>query len=282
MKRTVKVILWGLLGFVLIAGAAMGLFIYKITNGFPVTFETEIPKIDFPPDQPAVLVFSKTTGYRHGEAIDASIPVFKQMASQNHWFVYQTEEGGVFNAEQLSRFKIVIFNNSSGRVLNEQQQTALSQYVEAGGTLLGIHSAGDNSHHWPWYETNLIGTLFSHHPLDPQLQKTKVFMEASADSTLAHKISPSWTNEDEWYVFFNQPEGMRILSYIDGDKIIPSGNMLWIKDKNFGMGKHHPVTWYRNVGKGKTFYTSMGHKKEIWQNKNYVQMIENAVWWAMQ
>ena len=259
----------------------MSIFVYKIKNGFPVSYETEKPVIQFPTDQPAILVFSKTTAFRHGESIEASLPVFKRMASQNHWFVYETEEGGVFNPEQLNHFKAVIFNNSSGRVLNDEQQLALSQYVETGGALLGIHSAGDDSHHWPWYETNLMGTLFSHHPLEPHLQKATVHVETGVDSTLVHNISPSWANEDEWYVFFDQPKGMKILSFIDGDKIISNGNILWTTDKNFGMGKHHPVAWYRTVGKGKTFYTSMGHKKEIWQNTDFVRMIENAIRWSM-
>lgn len=203
------------------------------------------------------------------------------MAKQNNWFLYKTEDGGVFNPEQLGHFRAVIFNNSTGPVLNDEQQKALSQYVESGGTLIGIHGAGDNSHHWPWYEINLIGTQFSHHSLDPHLQKTEVHVEINADSILTKKLSPIWTDEDEWYVFFHQPEGVQILSYIDGDKIIPNGNMLWMKDKNFGMGKYHPVAWYRTVGKGKTFYTSMGHSKDVWQRPDFVRTVENAIRWSM-
>ncbi|GGC06911.1 hypothetical protein GCM10011325_37180 [Dyadobacter sediminis] len=208
------------------------------------------------------------------------MPVFSQIARKNNWFIYQTEEGGIFNPEQLKRFKVVIFNNSTGRVLNDEQQKVLSQYVESGGTLLGIHGAGDDSHHWPWYQTHLLGTKFSHHPLNPQFQKADVHVEVDSDSSLTRKLPAVWTNQDEWYVFLSQPKGMQILSYINGDKIIPNGNLLWIRDKDFGMGQYHPVAWYRNVGKGKTFYTSMGHGKEVWQNENFVQMIENAMIWS--
>jgi len=260
----------------------MSVLIYKIKNGFPVSYETEKPAINFPSDQPAILIFSKTTGFWHGESIDASLPVFSGMAKLNQWFIYQTEEGGVFNPEQLKRFSAVIFNNSTGRVLSDEQQKFLSQYVDSGGTLLGIHGSGDNSHHWPWYETHLLGTQFSHHPIDPHLQKTDVHTETHADSALTRKLSSVWTSEDEWYVFSSQPRDMHILSYINGEKIIPNGNFLWTTDKNFGMGNYHPVAWYRTVGKGKTFYTSMGHSKEVWQNPNFVQMIENAIQWSVQ
>jgi uncharacterized protein len=281
MKKAVKIILWSVLGLVVLVIAAGALFFYKITNGFPVSYETEKPTVNFPANQPAILLFSKTTGFRHGESIEASKPVFQQLGQRNGWFIYETEAGGVFNPEQLRRFKVVVFNNSTGRVLNDEQQQALSQYVEGGGALLGIHGSGDNSHHWPWYETNLLGTQFSHHPLNPQFQKANVQVETGVDSTLTSNLPSSWSHEDEWYIFFGQPQGVRIVSYINGDKIIPNGNMLWMKDKNFGMGKYHPVAWYRTIGQGKTFYTSMGHSKEVWQDSNFVRLVENAIRWSL-
>jgi type 1 glutamine amidotransferase len=281
MKKIVKIILFSLLGLLLLFGAAAGMFFYKITYGFPVSYETQKPAISFPENQQAILIFSKTTAFRHGESIEASLPVFTEIARRNGWFVYQTEEGGVFNLEQLNQFKAVIFNNSTGRVLNDEQQQALARYVEEGGSLVGIHGAGDNSHHWPWYETNLLGTRFSHHSLKPHLQKTDVHIESTVDPMLTQDLPSSWVHEDEWYVFFSQPKGVQILSYIDGDKIIPNGNMLWMNDKNFGMGSYHPVAWYREVGKGRTIYTSMGHSKEVWQDTHYVRLLENALHWSL-
>ena len=281
MKKIGKIILWSLLGLVLLLVGAGGLFFYKVKNGFPESYETEKPVIDFPPNQPAILVFSKTTGFRHGESIEASKSVFGEMARRNQWFVYETEAGGVFNLEQLAKFKAVVFNNSTGRVLNDEQQQALSRYVDDGGALLGVHGAGDDSHHWPWYEQNLLAARFSHHPLNPQLQKTDVYVEKAVDSTLTRNLPRSWTHEDEWYIFFNQPKGVRIVSYINGDKITPDGNLLWTRDKNFGMGTYHPVAWCRTVGRGKTFYTSMGHHKDVWRDANFVRLLENALRWSM-
>jgi type 1 glutamine amidotransferase len=50
-----------------------------------------------------------------------------------------------------------------------------------------------------------------------------------------------------------------------------------MKDKGFGMGKDHPVAWYRKSGNGRTFYTSMGHDAGAWSQPAFVQMLENAV-----
>jgi len=98
------------------------------------------------------------------------------------------------------------------------------------------------------------------------------------DSLLAQGLPTTWKHADEWYVFFENPrtKGFNILYTIDGEKIKPSGNLLWIKDKDFGMGKDHPVAWYRAAGKGRTFYTSIGHNAGAWKQPGFVDMLENA------
>ncbi|MFN4147762.1 MAG: ThuA domain-containing protein [Runella sp.] len=281
MKKILKIALWSLLGLVLLAGGALGLFIYKVKYGFPVSYETDTPSIEFPTDKPAVLLFSKTTGFRHEASIAASKPIFQQLAEQNGWFLYETEEGGVFNEAQLAKFNTVIFNNSTGEVLNDDQKRALEQYVEKGGGLIGIHGAGDDSHHWEWYQRHLTGVLFSHHPIKQQFQKATVLLDIPPDS-LFNTLTKKWEHTDEWYVFFENPrsKGFNIVYTIDGEAINPDGNILFVKSKNFGMGKDHPVAWYKPTGLGKTFYTSIGHDDTAWQNENFLKLIESAIRWT--
>jgi type 1 glutamine amidotransferase len=279
VKKFLKVFLWTIASIIVLLGMLLSLFLYKVKNGFPVSYETEVPEIDFPSDQRAVLLFSKATGFRHGESIDAGKRVFEDLATKNNWFLYNTEEGGVFNAEQLSKFDAVIFNNSTGRLLNRDQETVLQEFVENGGSLIGIHGVGDDSHHWDWYEQNLVGLLFSHHSLNPQFQEAEIVLNAVPDSSMSQNLPMTWTHVDEWYVFFENPrdKGFNIVYSIDGEKINPDGNMLWMRDKNFGMGKDHPVAWYRTTGKGRTFYTSIGHDATAWKQEAFVRMLENAV-----
>jgi uncharacterized protein len=279
VKKFLKVFLWTIASIIVLLVMLLSLFLYKVKNGFPVSYETEVPEIDFPSDQRAVLLFSKATGFRHGESIDAGKRVFEDLATKNNWFLYNTEEGGVFNAEQLSKFDAVIFNNSTGRLLNRDQETVLQEFVENGGSLIGIHGAGDDSHHWDWYEQNLVGLLFSHHSLNPQFQEAEIVLNAVPDSSMSQNLPMTWTHVDEWYVFFENPrdKGFNIVYSIDGEKINPDGNMLWMRDKNFGMGKDHPVAWYRTTGKGTTFYTSIGHDATAWKQEAFVRMLENAV-----
>jgi uncharacterized protein len=279
MKRWLKITLWSIGIVIFVMVALMATFIYKIKNGFPVSYETEAPSIDFPEGQTTVLLFSKSTAFRHGESIEAGKNVFADLAKKNNWFLFSTVEGGVFNKEQLDKFDVVIFNNSTGRVLNDEQQVALEIYVQNGGSLIGIHGAGDDSHHWDWYEQNLMGAKFSHHPIDPQFQEATVSINPVPDSAIIQGLPETWEHTDEWYVFFENPraKGFNILFTIDGEKINPSGNILWMKDKGFGMGKDHPVAWYRKSGNGRTFYTSMGHDAGAWSEPAFVKMLENAV-----
>lgn len=285
MGKYIKILAWIFFSMFIVIVFIGGFFIYKVKYGFPVRFETVAPEIDFPLEKKiAVLLFSKTTGFRHDASIEAGKQAFSKMASANNWFLYETESGGVFNKDQLSKFDVVVFNNSTGRVLNDEQQQLLENFVENGGMLLGIHGAGDDSHRWDWYEKNLIGAKFSHHPIKNQIQETDLFLEADVAPALKRDLPDTWTHADEWYVFFSNPriQGFRIIYTIDGEKIDPNGNILWIKNKNFGMGEDHPVAWHKNVGNGKTFYTSIGHDASAWEQETFLQMLENAVNWSVE
>jgi uncharacterized protein len=46
------------------------------------------------------------------------------------------------------------------------------------------------------------------------------------------------------------------------------------------MGKDHPIAWYRTVGKGRTFYTSLGHTAETWKQKPFIDMMVNVIDWG--
>ncbi len=279
MKKFLRIFIWSIGSLILTFVLFVIGFAYKVKNGFPVFYETEVPLIEFPNGKKAVLLFSKSTGFLHGESIEAGKNAFAELAKKNDWFLYSTEEGGVFNPRQLAKFDVVIFNNSTGRVLNDDQQKVLEEYVEQGGSLIGIHGAGDNSHHWDWYVKNLTGSEFSHHPIKAHLQQAQVVLNAGPDSLLVKGLPETWTHTDEWYVSFENPrtKGFHVLYTINGESIDPDGNILLVKDKNFGMGKDHPVAWYHASGKGKTFYTSMGHEASAWEQQPFVRMLENAI-----
>jgi len=153
--KWLKIILISLV--VILALLALGFYLLqdKAKNGW-ARYETEKPTLTITEDRPAVLHFTKTTGWRHSSAIEASKQAIVELCKEQDWQLYQTEEGGVFNAEQLGLFDVVIWDNSTGPVLNEEQQTIFENYINSGGGYVGIHGAGDFSHHeWSWYTSKI-------------------------------------------------------------------------------------------------------------------------------
>jgi type 1 glutamine amidotransferase len=278
MKKWLKRIGIGIGVIFLAAALFIGYFMYRVTKGMPF-YESEIPEIVFKEGKKSILLFSKTNGFNHKSAIVAGKKVFRQMAEENDWFIYETDEAGVFNAEQLAKFDAVIWNNVSGQVLTEEQRVDFREYLENGGGLLGIHAAGDFSHHWQWYYDHILGTRFSHHPLKPQLQDATIKLLSNVDS-LSQTILPSAINlKEEWYIFNTDPreKGAEVLYAMNGNKIIPNGNLLWIKDKNWGMGEFHPNIWKMNVMEGKAMYVAPGHTAETFENPDYVHVLKYGI-----
>ena len=284
MKKWIKILLGSRLALIVLLAGVVVFFNYKINHGI-ATYETAPHEVTIPDDQVAILLFSKTTGFRHTESIERSKPALAQLARDNGWFLYETEDAGIFNTEQLPRFEAVIYNNSTGRCLTDEQRNLVEQYVANGGSLLGIHGSGDFSHpEWDWHTNQFIGASFSHHPIENHLQTTSIRLETGADSLLTRALPAAWEHNEEWYVFFDNPRdrGFDILMTIDGEQIDPNGNMLWIQDKDFGMGSDHPVAWSRHLNQGKVFYTSLGHTGEVWSDKEFLQLLTNALQWATQ
>ena len=62
-------------------------------------------------DHPALLVFSKSNGFRDDPSVNAAETALKTMAGHEHWSVFFTDNVAVFNASDLKRFDVVVWNN---------------------------------------------------------------------------------------------------------------------------------------------------------------------------
>jgi len=269
----------GITLLVLVTLAAVYSYYQMRSRGFwriPV-YETVPPQV---PDlqRPAVLVFSKTNSFIHKEAIPAGEAMFQQMAQQNGWSVYVTENGAVHNTRDLAKFDTIVWNNVTGNVLTDDQRQALANYLQNGGGWIGIHGAGDNSAEsdWPWYRQHLIGATFIGHPMNPQFQEAVVRIEAADDFIVRH-LGEFWVRTDEWYSFDRSPRaaGMQVLGNLDESTYSP----MFFKN-DIRMGDDHPIMWKNCVGQGRIFYTAMGHTAETFSEPKFVEMIQRASQWT--
>lgn len=244
-------------------------------------YETEPPPMPIGMQPPVILVFTKTNGYRHEEAIPAGLALFKEIAKRRGWSIFQTENGAVFNDAYLRFVAATVWHQTSGDTLNADQKDAFRRWLEAGGGFVGIHGAGGDLHYdWPWYVDKLIGAQFIGHTMGPQFQDAKVVVE-DHDHPATAGLPDSFVHNDEWYSFDKSPRtkpGFRILASVDESTYSPRLHFLWI-DRNLAMGDH-PVAWSHCVGRGRVFYTALGHEASAYQEPEMKKMLEGAIAWA--
>ena len=247
-------------------------------------YETTAPVLPAKIKRPAILVFSKTNGYRHEDSIAEAGKLLAQMATEKGWGIYQTENGAAFDPAILARFDAVVFNNVSGDVFTAPQRTAMQQFIENGGGFVGIHaSGGDFSYAWDWYRNTLIGAQFIGHPLDPQFQRGTIKVETKANPATA-ALPDSWSHEDEWYSFDRSVRGkpgFTVLATLDEASFANHRmKILWMETP-LAMGKDHPIAWSHCVGKGRAFYAAPGHLPAVYAVPEYKAMLTGAIRWAL-
>jgi cytochrome c len=211
-----------------------------------------------------LLVFSKAAGFAH-DSRAAGIEAIRALATRNGFAVEATESTAPFRRGRLGRYAAVVFLSTTGDVLDDRQQAALRRYVRRGGGLVGVHSAADTEHGWPWYETLLGARFLSHPAIQPATIRVT---DRSHPST--RRLPAVWERTDEWYDFTANPRGrVRVLATLD--ETTYSGGR---------MGADHPIAWCRTVRRGRSFYTAGGHTSESYAEPLFRSHLLGGIRWA--
>lgn len=215
---------------------------------------------------PRVLVFSKTTGFRH-DCIPVATEEIKSLGKEYGFTVDATEDSAWFTTEKLRNYDVVMFLCTTGTILNDSQKSAFLNFLEAGGGYVGVHSAADTEYEWPAYK-EIVGAYFMSHPA---IQKALVKIEDKAHPTTAYAPT-NWWRTDEWYDYKDSPRSrVRVLASLDESTY-----------KGGKMGGDHPIIWTSNYGRGRTWYTGFGHTKESYTEPQVRKMLAEAVIWTAQ
>jgi uncharacterized protein len=236
------------------------------------TYDKVPPELPKNLKSPSLLIFSKTNGYRDSSSIAAANVALEAIAKKRGWSTFVTENAAVMNPDQLKRFDLTIWNNTSGDVLTTEQRAAFRGYIENGGAFVGIHGAGgDPSYAWDWYPQVLIGAQFRVH--SSQQLGTVHFEDRAHFITQGQPENWSRTVKDEWYSFTDNPrdKGIHILATAD-ETSYDAGRST--------MGKDHPLVWTHCVGKGRVFFSAIGHAAGTYEEPNHLLLLENAIAWA--
>lgn len=243
-------------------------------------YDDERPKFNLPKAKVRVLLFEKMTGFRDTPSVEAANAMFRTMAERNGWALAVTDKGGAMHPSVLKQFDAVIWNNVSGDVLTLTQRKAFQKYVENGGGFVGVHgSAGDPVYFWDWYPDTLIGARFIGHPSNPQFQDAKIVLESNK-AGIGKGLGTGWTMNDEWYSFAKSARlnGGQVVATLDEKSYNPGASRFG--DQELTMGADHPIAWTRCVGKGRSFYSAIGHRPETYSDEKHQQLLQQAILWT--
>ena len=214
-----------------------------------------------------VLVFSKTKGFKHS-CIPFSLKAIQKLGSENGFSVDSTTNSGFFEDKNLRNYQAIIFNNTTGDVLNNAQQAVMERYIQAGGGFVGIHSAADTEYEWPWYN-ELLGAYFESHPSNSNIRNANVEITDKTHISTKH-LPETWNRTDEWYNYKKIYHYIKPLAYLDESTYEGGTN-----------GNNHPISWYHEYDGGRAFYSGGGHTDESYAEPNFLQHLLGGINYAM-
>jgi type 1 glutamine amidotransferase len=174
---------------------------------------------------------------------------------------------GRINKDTLKNFDVVLFF-TTGNPLTKAELVDLEDWVKAGGAFAGTHCATDTLYGTTYGA--LVGGYFDGHPWH---QKIKVKVEdphhpAAAGFKSGDEIT------DEIYQFRDtySRDKLHIIMSVDNSSIdVTKGKR---KDMDYA------IAWVQEFGKGKCFYTSLGHRKEVWKDERFQKHLIGGLKWA--
>lgn len=233
------------------------------------TFDTVPP--DLPAlTRPAVLIISKTNGYRHA-SIAQAVPAIEKLVKTRGWSSFATENAAVFNPANLAKFDVIVFANASGDIYTPDQRAAFQAWVAKGGGFVGLHSAGDGSH--PGWFVKMRGNgNFTGHPGGADQFQTTDLILADRSHPATRALPERWRWTDEYYSWEAPPAAdAHVLARLDETKMRLTPKLQ--------MGDH-ALIWWRCEGRARIFYSALGHKAEAWADPIHLNMVGGAIGWA--
>lgn len=266
MKKILSSLLVTALSVAMLQAAPKKLLVVTTTTGFRhssiPTLEAEIKQLgeasgEFtvdllqqPPNKPADLKRNATEDEKaaHKNAEEAWMLTLKQALEK-------------LSPESLKNYDGVVFASTTGDLPIPDQQGFLD-WIKAGHAFIGIHAGSDTFHHWPGF-IEMLGGEFQHH--GNQVGVDCINADPTHPAT-AH-LPKVWTiQQEEIYEFKNY----------DSSKV---HDLLWMdkhpQDKS--QAGHFPVSWCKDYGTGKVFYTSLGHREDVIDTNPNLKDRKNSV-----
>ncbi len=245
-----------------------------------------------------ILFFSKSSGFEHGVVKQTNgKPSFAdkmlmELGAKNNIEFVCSKDGSLFSKEYLAQFDAFCFfatgdlteaGDDGNPPMSPSGKQALLDAVSGGKGFIGIHSGADAFH---GYATRDMGPKRWH--VDPEHADPFIKMvgcefikhdnEATAPLIIADPKFPGisaipkdWILHEEWYTFKNYQPDLHVI-LVQNCAAIPQPSYA---------RPNYPETFAHMYGKGRSFYTSMGHRNDVWQNPVFQSILMGGVDWAL-
>jgi len=229
-----------------------------------------------------VLVVGQTKGFEHDSVPDAMAAVFNMGKESGLWDTtirtdteLLTKKDLGRNAKNLNYFDLIVFASTTGELdLDADQKKDMLSFIHDDGKgFVGIHAALDTNYNWPEYG-EMIGGWFDQHPW---MTFNAPIVNEDPDFPAVRHFPKSFVKYDEIY----QPktwsrDKVNVLLSLDPNKLDYSNNpRVHRTDHDFA------VAWSKMYGKGRVFYSTLGHTEESWDDPDIRKMYFEAIRWAL-
>jgi len=231
------------------------------------------------PKQPRlILVTARTEGFYH-DSIPVGLHALRQMGERTGAFRVEIDhEMSAFTAENLTRFDAILFLSTTQLAFADPAaRAALLGFVDDGKGLIGIHAASDNFPHWPEGQ-GLIGGVFHSHPW---IWKDVVAVKLDEP---AHPVNAAFDGRGFWI----QDEIYQIVGPYgrDRQRVLMSLDMLRPENDRpaetlVRADRDFPIGWVKTQGKGRVFYSSLGHNAEVFWTPEVLQHWLDGIQFAL-
>jgi type 1 glutamine amidotransferase len=239
-----------------------------------------------------VLFFTKSSGFPHsvinrkGDKLGMAERILTEIGKDHGFEVVASKDGRLFEPDQIGQWDAFVFETTGDLTtpgtdktppISADGEKAFYDAIRGGKGFMGMHCATDTfGHHGkrnkgaadPYIQ--MIGGEFIVHG-EQQLSRIDIVSPAFPGIAKGFGASgQSFTIKDEWYALKNFADDLHVI-LVQGTEGM-KGHMY--ERPNF------PITWARAFGKGRVFYTSMGHREDVWENPMYQALLLGALGWS--
>jgi type 1 glutamine amidotransferase len=232
------------------------------------------------PPKKHLLAVGEEKGYRH-EAVSHAIATLERLGRETGLWTTTirtdtevlTKKKLEYNAKNLNDFDAVLFYTGGELEMNDEQKAALLSFVHDDGKgFVGVHSATITFTSWPEYG-EMIGGYFDEHPWGTF--DAPILVEDASFPGM-QQWPKSFILKDEIYQMKDfSRDKVRVLMRLDPTKLDLNNPRVRRKDRDFA------VAWAKLYGKGRVYYSTLGHVEQNWDDPRIQKMYIEAIKWAM-